>query len=52
VLCYGLRSDFRGDPFPGSVMLLALADDLEEMKTDGEPEPPFALYLACPLGSE
>jgi thymidine kinase len=33
VLCYGLRSDFRGDPFPGSVMLLALADDLEEMKT-------------------
>ncbi len=33
VLCYGLRSDFRGDPFPGSIMLLALADDLEEMKT-------------------
>ncbi len=33
VLCYGLRSDFRGDPFPGSTLLLALADDLEEMKT-------------------
>jgi len=33
VLCYGLRSDFRGDPFPGSIMLLALADALEEMKT-------------------
>lgn len=33
VLCYGLRSDFQGVPFPGSVMLLTLADDLEEMKT-------------------
>ena len=33
VLCYGLRSDFRGDPFPGSIMLLALSDALEEMKT-------------------
>jgi len=33
VLCYGLRSDFRGDAFPGSVALLTLADDLEEMKT-------------------
>lgn len=45
VLCYGLRSDFRGDPFPGSVMLLALADDLEEMKTDVQP-----LYLLSPYG--
>jgi thymidine kinase len=33
VLCYGLRSDFRGDAFPGSTALLTLADDLEEMKT-------------------
>ncbi len=33
VLCYGLRSDFRGEPFPGSALLLTLADDLEEMKT-------------------
>jgi len=33
VLCYGLRSDFRGEAFPGSAMLLTLADDLEEMKT-------------------
>ncbi len=33
VLCYGLRSDFRGDPFPGSALLLTLADDPEEMKT-------------------
>ena len=33
VLCWGLRSDFRGDAFPGSAQLLTLADDLEEMKT-------------------
>ncbi|AMS32201.1 thymidine kinase [Betaproteobacteria bacterium UKL13-2] len=33
VICYGLRSDFRGQPFPGSKALLTLADDLEEMKT-------------------
>jgi thymidine kinase len=33
VLCYGLRGDFRGMGFPGSLMLLTLADDLEEMKT-------------------
>lgn len=33
VLCYGLRSDFRGEPFAGAVALLTLADTLEEMKT-------------------
>ena len=33
VICYGLRSDFLGQPFPGSKSLLTLADDLEEMKT-------------------
>ena len=33
VICYGLRSDFQGKPFPGSKALLTLADDLEEMKT-------------------
>lgn len=33
VICYGLRSDFQGQPFPGSRALLTLADDLEEMKT-------------------
>lgn len=32
VICYGLRSDFRGDPFPGSAYLLALSDDIEEIK--------------------
>lgn len=33
IICYGLRSDFRGEAFPGSAALLTLADDLEEMKT-------------------
>lgn len=32
VICYGLRSDFRGEPFPGSAYLLTLADDIEEIK--------------------
>lgn len=33
VICYGIRSDFQGQAFPGSRALLTLADDLEEMKT-------------------
>jgi len=33
VLCYGLRTDFRGEMFPGSYELMALADKLEEVKT-------------------
>lgn len=33
VLAYGLRSDFVGEPFPGSQYLLALADNLVEIKT-------------------
>lgn len=32
VICYGLRSDFMGEPFTGSTYLLALADDIEELK--------------------
>ena len=32
VICYGLRSDFQGEPFPGSAYLLTLADSLEEIK--------------------
>jgi thymidine kinase len=32
VICFGLRSDFQGNPFEGSAMLLALAEDLEELK--------------------
>lgn len=33
VLTYGIRSDFRGEPFEGSQYLLALADQLIELKT-------------------
>ncbi len=33
VLCYGLRTDFRGEPFEGSKYLLAWADELGEIKT-------------------
>ena len=33
VLCYGLRSDFRGELFIGSQYLLAWADKLIELKT-------------------
>lgn len=32
-MCYGLRVDFRGQLFPGSKALLALADDLREIRT-------------------
>lgn len=32
-MCYGLRVDFRGELFPGSAALLALADDLREVRT-------------------
>jgi thymidine kinase len=33
VLCYGLRTDFRGEAFEGSAALLAIADELVEIKT-------------------
>jgi thymidine kinase len=33
VLCFGLRTDFQGELFPGSHYLLAWADRLEELKT-------------------
>lgn len=33
VLAYGLRTDFRGDLFPGSAALLAIADLLREVRT-------------------
>jgi thymidine kinase len=32
VLCYGLRTDFRGELFPGSAVLLGIADALVELK--------------------
>jgi len=33
VLCFGLRTDFRGELFEGSRYLLAWGDQLEEIKT-------------------
>lgn len=33
VLCFGLRTDFRGELFEGSRHLLAWADELRELKT-------------------
>ncbi|GLO69502.1 thymidine kinase [Phaeobacter inhibens] len=33
VLCYGLRVDFQGKLFPGSATLLALADEMREVRT-------------------
>ena len=32
VLCYGLRTDFQGNLFPGSGVLLGIADTLVELK--------------------
>ncbi len=33
VLCFGLRVDFQGHPFPGSTWLLTRAEEIEEIKT-------------------
>ncbi|WP_375542650.1 thymidine kinase [Aestuariispira ectoiniformans] len=33
VICYGLRTDFQGNLFPGSEALLAWADEMREVKT-------------------
>lgn len=33
VMCYGLRVDFRGELFPGTAALLALADEMREVRT-------------------
>ena len=33
VLCYGLRTDFQGNAFPGSARLLELADQIVESST-------------------
>jgi thymidine kinase len=32
VLCYGLRTDFQGELFPGAAVLLGIADALVELK--------------------
>ncbi|UOA28045.1 thymidine kinase [Pseudosulfitobacter sp. DSM 107133] len=33
IMCYGLRVDFQGKLFPGSATLLALADEMREVRT-------------------
>lgn len=33
IMCYGLRVDFMGKLFPGSATLLALADEMREVRT-------------------
>lgn len=33
IMCYGLRTDFQGKLFPGSSALLAIADQLREIRT-------------------
>jgi len=33
VMCYGLRTDFQGKLFPGSAGLLAIADEIREVRT-------------------
>jgi len=33
IMCYGLRVDFRGELFPGSAALLALSDEMREVRT-------------------
>lgn len=33
VMCFGLRVDFQGQLFPGSATLLALADEMREVRT-------------------
>ena len=33
VICFGLKCDFRGEPFEGSTYLFALSQDIEEVTT-------------------
>ena len=33
VICYGLRTDFKSELFPGAKRLMELADDIEQIKT-------------------
>lgn len=33
VVCYGLRGDFMGKPFPASAQLMAIANKVEEIRT-------------------
>jgi thymidine kinase len=33
VIAYGLRSDYKAEPFEGSIYLMTLSDEIEELKT-------------------
>ena len=33
VFCYGIRTDFKGEPFPGSTYLMAWADEIKEIES-------------------
>lgn len=33
VICYGLRTDYKSNLFPGSKRLMELSDSIEEIKT-------------------
>lgn len=33
IICYGLRTDFQGNLFPGSKRLMEISDDIEQIKT-------------------
>jgi thymidine kinase len=33
VITYGLRSDYKAEPFEGSIYLMTLSDEIEELKT-------------------
>jgi len=33
VICYGLRSDFKNEPFEGSLYLMTIADKIEELRS-------------------
>ncbi len=33
VICYGLRTDFKSELFPGAKRIMELADDIEQIKT-------------------
>ena len=45
VICYGLRTDFRGKLFPGSQRLLELAETIKEIETTCR----FCKYLKISL---
>jgi len=39
VFAYGLRTDFKGEPFEGSIYLMAWSDQIEEISTFGKMHP-------------